>query len=90
MADRRDKLEAEEIASDREREREREQGRDRDGKKARQRERVVFDNQCRYSPFLCHYRNGHLTVVQYLVEKYSADVNLKDSYGRTPLHDACR
>ena len=39
---------------------------------------------------LCHYRNGHLTVVQYLVEKYSADVNLKDSYGRTPLHDACR
>ena len=39
---------------------------------------------------LCHYRNGHLTVVQYLVEKCSADVNLKDSIGHTPLHYTCR
>ena len=38
---------------------------------------------------LCHYRYGHLTVVQYLVEKCSADVNLKDIEGCTPLHDAC-
>ena len=37
-----------------------------------------------------HYRNGDLTVVQYLVEKCSADVNLKDFYGDTPLHYACR
>ena len=39
---------------------------------------------------LCHYRYGRLTVVQYLVEKCSADVNLEDSGGRTPLHDSCR
>ena len=39
---------------------------------------------------LCHYSNGYVTVVQYLVEKFSADVNLKDNYGRTPLHNACR
>ena len=39
---------------------------------------------------LCHYRYGHLTVVQYLVEKCSADVNLKGNGGRTLLHDACR
>ena len=39
---------------------------------------------------LCHYRKGHLTVVQYLVEKCFADVNLKDNNGCTPLHDACR
>ena len=39
---------------------------------------------------LYHYRNGHLTVVQYLVEKCSADVNVKDNHGRTPLHDAYR
>ena len=50
----------------------------------------VFDNPCRYAPFLCHYRNGHLTVVQYLLEKCSAGVNLKDNEGGIPLHDACR
>ena len=38
---------------------------------------------------LCHYRSGHLTVVQYLVEMCSADVNLKDNEGCTPLHDVC-
>ena len=38
---------------------------------------------------LCHCRNGHLTVVQYLVEKCSVDVNLEDNEGCTPLHDAC-
>ena len=38
---------------------------------------------------LCHYRWGRLSVVQYLVEKCSADVNLIGNDGRTPLHDAC-
>ena len=38
---------------------------------------------------LYHYRNGHLTVVQYLVEKCSADVNLIDEDGCTSLYRAC-
>ena len=38
---------------------------------------------------LCHYRWGRLSVVQYLVEKCSTDVNRNDNGGRTPLHGAC-
>ena len=37
---------------------------------------------------LCHYRNGHLKIVEYLTS-IAADVNAKDSAGYTPLHDAC-
>ena len=38
---------------------------------------------------LCHYRGGHLKIVEYLTS-IAADVNAKDSAGETPLHDACR
>ena len=38
---------------------------------------------------LCHYRNGHLKVAEFLISG-GADVHCKDIHGWTPLHRACR
>ena len=38
---------------------------------------------------LCHYRRGHLKIVECLI-KGGADVHSKDDTGWTPLHWACR
>ena len=37
---------------------------------------------------LCHYRYGYLKIVEFLINN-GADVNAKDKYAETPLHDAC-
>ena len=37
---------------------------------------------------LCHYRYGHLKIVEYLTS-IAADINAKDGDGDTPLHEAC-
>ena len=39
---------------------------------------------------LLHYREGYFSVVQYLVKEANCDPNVKDKYGETPLHKACR
>ena len=39
---------------------------------------------------LCHYRNGHLEVAEFLVNNNLSDVHCKDMDGETPLHRACR
>ena len=33
--------------------------------------------------------NGHLPIVQYLIEKQNIDINIKNKYERPPLHCAC-
>ena len=35
-------------------------------------------------------RNGHLKVVQYLINEQHCDANVSDKYGRTPLYLALR
>lgn len=34
-------------------------------------------------------RRGYTEVVRFLIEKAKVSINIKDDYGRTPLHDAC-
>ena len=37
----------------------------------------------------CASRNGHLPIVQHLIEKQNIDINIKGKDGKTPLHYAC-
>ena len=34
-------------------------------------------------------KNGHLSIVNYLIEKQNVDINIKGFYDKTPLHNAC-
>ena len=45
---------------------------------------MMVDNPC-MSLCSCHFREGHLEVVKYIVENSSADVNTKNDFGITPL-----
>ena len=51
------------------------------------------DVECRdvngYTPLDLACENGHLAVVQYLVEEHGAQVNVCNKYEYTPLHFAC-
>ena len=51
---------------------------------------LTIDHPC-MSLCSCHFRNGHLEVVKFLLTNttVAADVNAKDGHGRTPLHWAC-
>ena len=49
---------------------------------------AVFDNVA-MSLCLCHYSNGHLRIVEWLI-KSGADIHSKDKDGETPLHWACQ
>ena len=46
---------------------------------------LTIDHPC-MSLCSCHFREGHLEVVQFLVK---LDVNIDERYGITPLHLAC-
>ena len=52
---------------------------------------VTIDHPC-MSLCSCHFRNGRLEVVKFLLTNttVTADVNAKDGDGWTPLHHACR
>ena len=49
---------------------------------------LTIDHQC-MSLCSCHFREGHLEVVQFLMTNVRLDINSKDGYGRIPLHLAC-
>ena len=46
-------------------------------------------NENGFSPIHFASRNGHLSIVEYLISK-GANIEAKDKYGRTPLHYACQ
>ena len=49
---------------------------------------LTIDHPC-MSLCSCHFREGHLEVVQFLMTNVRLDINSKDGYGITPLHYAC-
>ena len=51
---------------------------------------LTIDHSC-MSLCSCHFRNGHLEVVKFLLinTTVTADVNAKSNSNRTPLHYAC-
>ena len=50
---------------------------------------LTIDHPC-MSLCSCHFREGHLEVVQFLVTNAKLDANVKGGdYGNTPLHLAC-
>ena len=50
---------------------------------------LVIDHPC-MSLCSCHFREGHLEVVIFLLNNTSANVNVQDKYNqKTPLHYAC-
>ena len=42
-----------------------------------------------YTPIHIASENGHLSIVEYLIEKQNIDKDIKGRYGKTPLHYAC-
>ena len=50
---------------------------------------VIVVTTC-MSVFSCHFRNGKLDVVEYLITKTNCDVNTKEKDGNTPLDLARR
>ena len=49
---------------------------------------LTIDHPC-MSLCSCHFREGHLEVVQFLMTNVRLDINSKDGYEITPLHYAC-
>ena len=43
-----------------------------------------------YGHAVLHCRDGHLSVVQYLVKETNCDPNVKDNDGEISLHKTCR
>jgi len=59
-------------------------------------ERMFADGHCmqccnKFGESILHLacRRGFVDVVKFLVEKAGISINIRDDYGRTPLHDAC-
>ena len=51
---------------------------------------LTIDHPC-MSLCSCHFREGHLEVVKFLLNNTKANVNVQDKYyQKTPLHLACR
>ena len=46
---------------------------------------LTIDHSC-MSLCSCHFRGGHLEVVQFLMKDAKLDVNVKTNAGYTPLH----
>ena len=49
---------------------------------------LTIDHPC-MSLCSCHFREGHLEVVQFLMKDAKLDVSIKTDYGSTPLYLAC-
>ena len=49
---------------------------------------LTIDHPC-MSLCSCHFREGHLEVVKFLLTNIKADPNATNQYGKTPLHYAC-
>jgi Ankyrin repeats (3 copies) len=52
---------------------------------------VAFDASNRFGESIIHMasRRGDVNVVRFLVEEANVQVEVRDDFGRTPLHDAC-
>ena len=50
---------------------------------------LTIDHPC-MSLCSCHFREGHLEVVKFLLTNTKADPNATNQYGETPLHLACQ